>query len=140
MSIVTIMNKVIVFGTFDILHAGHLDFFRQAKKYGDYLVVVVARDKTIKKLKKRPPMFKEKQRLAEIRKVELADEVILGHLNKYYQAIINQKPKTICLGYDQVYFIKGLNKLFPEINIVKLKPYKPNIYKSSKFRKLIVRS
>ena len=43
------MKKVIVFGTFDILHQGHLDFFRQAKQYGDYLIVAVAHDENVKK-------------------------------------------------------------------------------------------
>ena len=40
-----------LFGTFDGLHEGHFDLFRQAKKYGDYLVVVVARDVNVKKIK-----------------------------------------------------------------------------------------
>ena len=45
------MTKVMVFGTFDYLHEGHKDFFRQAKQYGDELVVVVARDETVKQIK-----------------------------------------------------------------------------------------
>ncbi|MBI2582387.1 adenylyltransferase/cytidyltransferase family protein, partial [Candidatus Woesearchaeota archaeon] len=31
------MKKVMCFGTFDLLHLGHLNYFQQAKKYGDYL-------------------------------------------------------------------------------------------------------
>ena len=34
------MKKVIVFGSFDYIHPGHLNFFEQAKSYGDYLIVV----------------------------------------------------------------------------------------------------
>jgi len=35
------MKKVMCFGAFDGLHPGHLDFFRQAKRYGDFLIVSV---------------------------------------------------------------------------------------------------
>jgi len=41
-------KKVMVFGTFDIFHPGHRSFLNQAKKYGNYLIVVVARDKQSK--------------------------------------------------------------------------------------------
>ena len=50
--IIIFMKKVMVFGTFDGLHEGHLDFFRQAREYGDYLIVAVARDVNVKKIKK----------------------------------------------------------------------------------------
>jgi len=43
------MKKVMVFGTFDGIHEGAFGSFLAAKKYGDYLVVVVARDKMLKK-------------------------------------------------------------------------------------------
>jgi len=41
-----------VFGTFDVFHKGHESFLRQAYCYGDFLVAVVARDKTVAKIKK----------------------------------------------------------------------------------------
>ena len=41
-------KKVICFGTFDILHLGHVNFFKQAKSLGDELVVVIARDVNVK--------------------------------------------------------------------------------------------
>ena len=45
------MKKVMCAGTFDIVHKGHIYFLEQAKKFGDYLVVVVARDSTSEKNK-----------------------------------------------------------------------------------------
>ena len=45
------MKKVILFGTFDIFHKGHKNFLEQAQEFGDYLIVVIARDKTVKKIK-----------------------------------------------------------------------------------------
>ena len=44
-----------VFGAFDGLHPGHLDFFRQAKEYGDTLVVSVGTDKNVEKIKGKKP-------------------------------------------------------------------------------------
>ena len=45
------MRRVMVFGSFDPLHDGHRSLFRQARKHGDELVVVVARDVNIARLK-----------------------------------------------------------------------------------------
>ena len=59
------MKAVMVFGTFDILHPGHINFFKQAKKYGN-LIAVIARDRTVKQVKGRLPKYSEKQRLKAI--------------------------------------------------------------------------
>ena len=56
-------NKVMVFGTFDILHPGHLNFFKQAREFGNFLIAVIARDKTVLKIKGRLPKNNEKKRL-----------------------------------------------------------------------------
>lgn len=131
------MKKVLVFGTFDKLHLGHLNFFKQAKKYGS-LFVVVARDKTVKKIKGRLPKQSEKKRAAEIKKTGLAKIVMLGNLKNYYAVIEKIKPDIICLGYDQKFFIKDLPKKIKEFGlktkIARLKAYQPNIYKTSKMK------
>lgn len=54
----SVMNRpwrVLVFGTFDPLHAGHRSLFAQAASLGSYLAVVVARDTTIESEKGRLP-------------------------------------------------------------------------------------
>ena len=61
-------KKVLVFGTFDGIHKGHLSFLNQAKEHGDYLTVVVAKDSNVKKLKGHKPLNNEKQRKAKIKK------------------------------------------------------------------------
>lgn len=68
-----------VFGTFDGLHPGHYNFFKQAKKYGDYLIVVVARNIVIKKIKKHFPNKNEEERLTEVQKYKLVDKTLLGY-------------------------------------------------------------
>jgi len=129
------MKKVLVFGTFDRLHLGHLNFFKQAKKYG-FLFIVVARDQTVKEIKGRWPRQNEKKRMTAIEKIGLAKKVLLGNLENPYLIIKKIKPNIICLGYDQKSFTKDLPDKIKEfglkIKIVRLKAYKPNIYKSSK--------
>jgi cytidyltransferase-like protein len=45
------ITTVMVFGTFDGIHDGHRYFLNEAKKFGDKLVVAVAKDTTVKTLK-----------------------------------------------------------------------------------------
>jgi len=136
------MKKVMVFGTFDIFHKGHIDFLKQAKKFGDYLIVVVARDATVKKVKGQLPQNKEGSRARIIASNSLAERVTLGGLKSKYSIIRKYKPEVICLGYDQKFFIDNLREELKKINlektkIIKLKPYKPEIYKSSKLKNKI---
>ncbi len=125
------MKKVMIFGTYDILHKGHLNFFEQARKYGDNLIVVVARDKTVEKVKGRKPLSNEKKRLKTIRKY--VDKAVLGYIRDKYKIIKLFKPDVICLGYDQKASLKDLKQF--KIPIKRLRSYKPHEYKSSKLRK-----
>ena len=130
--------KVMIFGTFDGLHPGHLSFFRQAKKRGNYLVAVIGRNLTVKRLKGHLPIFNEKARLGAIKRVKSVNKAVLGHKKDYFRTILKERPDIICLGYDQ----KIPGNLAPKIKkggikIYRLKSYKPRIYKSSKlFRKI----
>jgi FAD synthetase len=132
-------NKVLVFGTFDIFHKGHEYFFKEARKYGEKLVVVVARDKTVLDVKSRRALNTEKDRLKIIKNSNFADEVFLGSLGDKYKIIKKIKPDVICLGYDQNKFTDKLKSELlkmhmGEVGVVRLKSYKPEIYKSSKMR------
>lgn len=124
-------KKVMIFGTYDNLHPGHLDFFKQARQYGDELIAVIARDQNVKKFKGHYPRQKENERAKSVRECRLVDTVILGHFYNPYKVIEDYRPDVICLGYDQDSYSEKLEKLFPEITIVRLKPFEPHIYKSS---------
>jgi len=125
-----------VFGTFDGLHPGHLNFFRQARRHGDYLIAVIARNLTVKRLKSHLPIFNERTRLEATKRVKSVNKAVLGHKKDYFRVILREKPNIICLGYDQ----KIPGNLAPKIKkrgikIYRLKSYKPRIYKSSKLFK-----
>ena len=130
--------KVLVFGTFDILHEGHMNFLREARKHGNYLTVVISRDSTVLEVKGRYPEKRERERLGNIRKLRLADRVLLGNHGDKYRIIEDIKPDIICLGYDQEAFTENLEEELRKrglhVKVVRLKPYMEDVYKSSKIK------
>jgi len=127
----TKMTKIICFGTFDILHLGHLNYFKQAKKLGDYLIVVIARDQNVKK----KLIFNEKERLELVKSLEIVDQAVLGDLNDHFKIIKKIKPDLICLGYDHKIKRSELkSKLGMNFKIMRMKPYQIDKYKSSKIK------
>ena len=129
------MRRVMVFGAFDGFHPGHLNFFKQARKHGDYLIVVVARDQRVKKIKGHLPRKREKERLRMIAEEKLVDLALLGQKKNPYQVIKKFKPDVICLGYDQKILTRGLPRFLKETGlktkIYRMKPYKEKVYHSS---------
>jgi FAD synthetase len=129
------MRKVLVFGTFDLFHKGHEYFLCKARLQGDKLIVVVARDRNVEKFKKRKPVEPELERLKCIKSLPYVDQAILGTPDHSYMKIINKiKPNIICLGYDQNSFdlvdkLKG-----SDIIIMRLEPYREEVFKSSILR------
>lgn len=131
--------RVMVFGTFDYLHAGHENLFIQARELGDEIIAIIARDKTVKNIKGEIPDHDEKERLENLKATAWADFVVLGNEKDKTKVIKEYRPDIIALGYDQFAFTYRLEKLFMEIKldakIVRLKPYRPDMYKSSIIKK-----
>jgi len=131
------MVKVLVFGSFDLVHEGHEYFFREARELGDELVVVVARDSTIKKIKGKTPKYNENQRLGHVRKIKEVDRVVLGgEGDDKYKIIEKVNPNVIALGYDQDSFSDGLSRELKMrglggVKVVRLDGYMVDKYKSS---------
>lgn len=124
-----------VFGTFDILHQGHLDYFNQAKKHGDEVVAIVARNINVFKFKGHYPKNDEKVRLAHLVESGAVDVARLGYIDDPFKVIEEEDPDIIALGYDQPNYEDKLKKKFPEAEIVRLKAFKPELYKTSKLIK-----
>ncbi len=136
------MKRVMLFGTFDILHAGHVYVFKEAKKRGDYVIAVVARDNRVKKIKGRISIHSEKERLEMLRHIDIIDKVILGDTNDVYKVIKKERPDIIVLGYDQNHFVDNLSQKIFEFGlstkIIRLKPYRESTHKSGEIRKKIL--
>lgn len=112
---------VMATGVFDILHLGHLHYLQEAKALGDWLVVVVATDRTVIKRKKHTPITPQNMRLEMISALKPVDEAYLGSNEDPYDIVERVRPDVIALGYDQKHDEEKLRRdlsergLHPEI-------------------------
>ncbi len=132
------VKKVLIFGTFDLLHAGHENMIKQARELGNHIIAIIARDETVRKIKGTLPYNHEKQRAKNLKNSGLVDKVITGSTGNKYDVVRKIRPDIIALGYDQFAFTLGLEKLIidekMEAAIHRLQAFKPQIYKSSIIR------
>ena len=127
------------FGTFDLFHAGHENYLQQAKNLGDQLMVIIARDETVQKIKGHAPTHNERERMKNVKNSGLVDKVILGSKGDKHAVLKKHRPDVIALGYDQHVFTQRLEKTLIDFklnaDIVRLEAYFPQMYKSSLLRK-----
>lgn len=72
------MKKIVITsGYFNPLHIGHINLIREAKKLGDFLVVIVNNDEQVK-IKGSIPFMPEQERIEIIKALRYADDVILA--------------------------------------------------------------
>ena len=131
-------QKVFVAGTFDFLHVGHQYLLWTAVNSANSLVVIVARDENVCKIKGKLPHFNEQERVERILREFLPKtEVKLGgdNLDDFFQTLKNEQPGAIFLGYDQKlqFPAKKVEKL--GIKIIRINSFYPKFFKSSYFKK-----
>ena len=135
------MKTVMIFGTFDILHYGHIHLFEEAKKLGDRLVAVVARDSNVEMIKGKKSFHTEKERQAFLQHIDLIDEVRLGDMKDVYKVIKDVQPNVIALGYDQKVFVDDIEKRCAAydlaVDIVRMKPYEQEHYKTTNIKRYL---
>lgn len=132
------MIRVLCFGTFDGLHAGHDAFLKQVAEAGDEVWVVLARDITVVHVKGQLPAINENDRLKALQAHPIVYQARLGNLEDKYQVIDEIRPQAIVLGYDQEAFTKGLaaelERRGHAVEIRRARPYQADRYKTSKLR------
>jgi rfaE bifunctional protein nucleotidyltransferase chain/domain len=96
------MVKVIVNGTFDILHRGHLDMLKYAREQGDYLLVCIDTDRRVRELKgSQRPINSQDDRKYMLESLKFVDEVLLFDSKEELVNIINTvKPSIMVKGSD----------------------------------------
>lgn len=138
---------VLAEGTFDLLHYGHVYYLTNAKKLGgekSKLIVIVARDKTVERLKGRKPIIPEDQRRAIVEALKVVDEAILGYEEMDIVKVIEKvKPDIIALGYDKEDMERNLKRYVGEKNlnveVVRLNRFEGgDISSSSKIKRKII--
>ena len=110
---------VLCHGVFDLIHQGHLEHFKSAKKYGDYLVVSVTDDRYVNKGPNKP-LFNQNIRLDFLSNITMIDAVILSSEPSSSDIINLIKPDYYVKGPD---YLKVRNdrtkKIIIEKNLVK---------------------
>ena len=134
-------KKILIFGVFDGIHEGHLSFINNAKKVGDHLVAIVARDSIVKVLKGELPKNNEVERIEDLLKIPEIDRVLLGDPElSTYNILKEVNPDVVFLGYDQNILYEDLKKKIKngdlnEMEIVFGTPHKPDELHSSIIKK-----
>lgn len=128
-----------VFGTFDMLHEGHLQFFREARALAPdaHLTVSVSRDSAAARIKGVPPRKSEVERLELVRGCPLVDRAVLGDEQGYMAHIAAASPDIIALGYDQEgEYVDALERDLLgaglSARVMRMHAYMPEVYKTSK--------
>ena len=115
-----IAKKVLIAGTFDLIHPGHIYLINEAAKLGD-VYVVVATDKNREIYSGDAPIVPEKQRLAVIKSIKNVRGAKLGrHDNDTLKTVKEMQPDIVLLGPDQKYSIKTLKKGLIDIGLVNI--------------------
>ncbi len=132
------MIRVLATGVFDILHPGHVHFLTEARKLGDELVVVVARDSVAERMK-RLPFIPENIRVAMVGALKPVDRAILGVEGNIYDILTEVRPDIVALGYDQQFnpeeiILEG-KKRGLELRVVKISQYSESEFNGT--RKII---
>lgn len=92
---------VITFGTFDILHYGHIRILERALEHGSRLVVGVSSDQLNINKKGRPPVYSETERVAIMRAIRYVDEVFVEEsLEKKREYIQQFNADVLVMGDD----------------------------------------
>jgi len=95
-------GKKIVFtnGCFDIIHAGHIRYLREAKSLGDILVVGLNSDRSVSVIKPKRPINPEDQRAEVLSALEMVDYVTLFDEETPYELIRIVRPDVLVKGGD----------------------------------------
>ena len=110
--------KVLASGVFDLLHYGHIRFLEEAKKLGKpnaWLVVIVASDDTVTRMKGKPPVIPGNQRRAVVESLKMVDEAILGYRDMNLDKVMKTiKPDIVAVGHDQSDIEEEVKRLVAE--------------------------
>ncbi len=116
------MKKVFVSGTYDLLHAGHVQFFNEAKALGDYLIVSFCSDANLMLYKGRHACMPDDNKKILLESIRPIDKVYLGSddggIWDFVPAFLEEKPDLLVVTDDDKHVLKKL--LFCERNNAQL--------------------
>ena len=92
--------RIITFGTFDLLHIGHINILNNCKKYGDTLIVGVSSDELNYEKKQKYPIFNQEDRKKIVSNIKCVDEVFLEESLELKRFYINDHNADIFIIGD----------------------------------------
>lgn len=140
---------VLASGTFDLIHYGHVRYLEEAKKIGGKnaeLIVIVARDNTVKRRKGKKPVMPEHQRRSLVEALRVVDKAILGFEDFDMIGILRKiEPNIIAVGHDQGDLEEEVRRAVAErgiaVDVVRVARFgKDELNSSSSIKKEIVES
>jgi len=130
-------KKILIAGTFDIIHPGHLFLINEAAKHGE-VHVIIATDKNRERFSGRPPIIPEQQRLEVVLNLKNVKEARLGSRDEDILSVVGEiKPDIILLGPDQGFDEQLLQdalkmKSLDNVEVIRLKKkYEKHVLNSS---------
>jgi FAD synthetase len=111
------MTKVLVFGTFDRLNAGHIAFLEQAQRFGDELIVLVVEDEFVTKYKGKKPVWSLKMRMVAVRQLPFKPKVYQEDIREDWRSLKTIQPDVIVLSAEQATWRPRLDVLLKESNL-----------------------
>lgn len=118
-----------MFGTFDWFHPGHASLIEQARSFGD-VIVIVARDENVRRIKGRLPDQSEKTRMRAVQRAAPDATVVLGDSGSFLSPLRKYEPDHILLGYDQL-LPPGVAETDFTAEVHRAAPHHPEKFKSS---------
>ena len=125
-----VMERVITYGTFDLLHYGHINLLKRARAYGDYLIVVLSTDKFNLNAKQKKCYFTYEERKMLLEAIRYVDLVVPEESwEQKADDIKKYNVDTFAMGDDwagKFDFLKDLCEVVyltrtPEISTIKIK-------------------
>jgi cytidyltransferase-like protein len=101
------MKKVFISGCYDILHGGHIQFFKEARALGDHLTVCFASDKVLWEHKQRRTSIPQDHKLALMTALDIVDQVVIGDCNDlgldFKDHFLKVRPDILAVTEDDQY-------------------------------------
>ena len=104
------IKVVLTGGVYDIIHPGHIHTLKNSKQEGDLLIVSIARDNRVIKIKGRKPINNERRRTILVSSIRYVDFTLLGSKGDIFGVVKKIKPNIITIGYDQTHQISELRR------------------------------
>ena len=131
-------TTILIAGTFDNFHVGHQFLCWQAynevesRGKDSLLTIIIARDKTVERIKKHKPKNEEPVRLRRLKQeFEHFDgvKIRLGRQDAdFWKTVQEVNPQKILLGYDQKFDNGAFGKIFPDILVERCPAYAPGVF------------